>query len=50
MSSKNYNDIDKNSLLLGGGMGRGLLFPGSFDPFTKDTPTWWNEPYRFSTR
>ena len=35
MSSKNYNDIDKNSLLLGGGMGRGLLFPGSFDPFTK---------------
>ena len=23
------------SLLLGGGMGRGLLFPGSFDPFTK---------------
>ena len=35
MRSKNYNDIDKNSLLLGGGMGRGLLFPGSFDPFTK---------------
>ena len=35
MSSKNNNDIDKNSLLLGGGMGRGLLFPGSFDPFTK---------------
>lgn len=26
---------DKNSLLLGGGQGRGLvLFPGSFDPFT----------------
>ncbi len=26
---------DKNSLLLGGGLGRGLvLFPGSFDPFT----------------
>ena len=35
MSSKNYNDIDKNSLRLGGGMGRGLLLPGSFDPFTK---------------
>ena len=36
MNSKNNNDIEKNSLLPGGGMGRGLaLLPGSFDPFTK---------------
>lgn len=31
----NARVVDENSLLLGGGQGRGLaLFPGSFDPFT----------------
>lgn len=36
MNSISNKATDKNSLLLGGGTGRGLvLFPGSFDPFTK---------------
>ena len=34
MNSISNKATDKNSLLLGGGTGRGLLFPGSFDPFT----------------
>lgn len=38
MNSRKNKEVkvgDKNSLLLGGGQGRGLvLFPGSFDPFT----------------